>query len=104
MVLVTDSLDCKGQSSSLIVNGLKINSNLNRELNIYPNPFINDLRLISTSSDSYNYQLTDVKGRILRSGIFQNQKAINTADLSHGMYFLRLTKNQETIVYKILKQ
>ena len=104
MVLVTDSLDCKGQSSSLIVNGLKINSNLNRELNIYPNPFINDLRLISTSSDSYNYQLTDVKGHILRSGIFQNQKAINTADLSHGMYFLRLTKNQETIVYKILKQ
>ena len=104
MVLVTDTQDCKGQSSSLIVNGLNLNSNFKTDLSIYPNPFANELTLMTSSTDSFDYQLTDTRGRILTTGIFQKQLSINTTNLPLGVYLLQLRNKKQTNVYKILKQ
>ena len=102
--LVTDTQDCKGQSSSLIVNGLNLNSNFKTDLSIYPNPFANELTLMTSSTVSFDYQLTDTRGRILTTGIFQKQLSINTTNLPLGVYLLQLRNKKQTNVYKILKQ
>ena len=101
-VTVTDSLDCKGQSSYFDINGLGLDD-LNMGYKISPNPFQNELFISSSSSFPVYWQLMDMKGRVLISGRFFRAFTLNTPNLSQGLYLLSLNNSKESVVYKILK-
>lgn len=74
------------------------------KVNIYPNPFNNFLNVSLDSKDKILWEISDVRGRIVKSGFDSNAWVINTSQLFNGIYFLRLKKNENELIYKIIKQ
>jgi subtilisin family serine protease len=69
--------------------------------NVYPNP-ANDLINIS-GSGSFQYEWTDIHGRILKYGnVFQDHTSVETQTLPNGIYFLKLKNNSGTSVHKMV--
>jgi hypothetical protein len=70
-------------------------------INIYPNPVINYLGIENHSGKKLSYEIFDIKGSKLLTG---SDTKINLSDLQSGIYFLRLTLNNESIkTIKIMK-
>ncbi|MEZ5046658.1 MAG: T9SS type A sorting domain-containing protein [Chitinophagaceae bacterium] len=79
------------------------------EVSIYPNPFNNNinLQIFCEKETSLNIQITDVFGRVvlkqnLKGKSQLNNLNISTIDLSTGIYFIELFKNNLLIVKKEL--
>lgn len=76
------------------------------QFSIYPNPVVDYVNVVSTSSENYNYSILSFSGRVLQSGVIslQNQR-LNMSSFSKGSYFLVInSENNETRnVYKIQK-
>lgn len=75
----------------------------NKGFSIYPNPLsaMDDLSLVAESNTSY--ALTDLAGRLLCSGSFNDRHVIPTRELPPGLYFLKLETGGTNRVEKILK-
>lgn len=74
----------------------------------YPNPFqeiiqLEFLNLVDVQE--MQYELLSARGQVVSSGIISGQKGIvPTADLSAGIYYLKLQMQQQTITLKLQKQ
>ena len=75
-----------------------------KEVNIYPNPYNDFLNVSLDSKDKILWEISDVRGRVVKSGFDSNIWQINTSQLLNGIYFLRLKKNENELIYKIVKQ
>lgn len=75
--------------------------NLQAEIKVYPNPFINELFIKSESTDAKEFQLYSLHGKLVLKG-FMNQKvhSIDLSNLPPNIYFLK-TDNQSI---KLIKQ
>lgn len=74
-------------------------------LNVYPNPVKDVLMITLEDSDQVTVSIIDTQGRkIMENQSFFSTTAINVADYAAGLYFLSITKNNETTVLKIFKQ
>ena len=59
---------------------------------VAPNPFSAQLRILNPEGVSVAYELVNLAGVVLRTGVFAGVETIvDTADLSAGLYFVRLT-------------
>ena len=74
------------------------------EVYIYPNPFNNFLNVSLDSKDKILWEISDIRGRVVKSGYNSNVWEINTSQLFKGIYFLRLKKQENKLIYKIIKQ
>ncbi|MEJ6736642.1 MAG: PKD domain-containing protein, partial [Flavobacteriales bacterium] len=85
-------------------NATVINKNidLNSEMNIYPNPTSNQLS-IDTKQKISEISILNITGKtiIITRG---DTKNINVADLSNGIYFIKLITDEKTITKKFVKQ
>ncbi|WP_287443241.1 M36 family metallopeptidase [Algoriella sp.] len=75
-------------------------------LNIYPNP-VKDLVYISTKDEVKQYEIIDVTGRVISSGVLKtenNVKSVSTAHLSSGLYILKLHTDKGVVTKKIIKK
>lgn len=90
----------KAQISSLNEQNL-----LTPELNVYPNPCKNYVRLQGTRSIS-NVALTDLNGKILKQEVSNgtNELSITTSELANGVYFIKGTVDDQMIIKKIIIQ
>lgn len=103
-VIVTDSVNCQGKSSVYKIEALDLlNWSSAEEVNIFPNPFGDELNVRINSSIECEWILRDVSGKILGSGVDKNLFKINTSALPNGIYLLHLFKAEE-LIYKIMKQ
>ena len=74
----------------------------NMGLAIYPNPAKNNVTVslgepLSIES-SYEWQIVDITGKILKTGKFSsNIETINTQDLNTGIYMIRIEKDKAII-------
>ena len=90
--------------------GLREFSSLNK-VHIFPNPISlnNELKIvfpIGLNTSNLRFRLVDVLGKELfveRSDT-ENQLILHTESLAHGLYFLQLSLNGETVTKKILVQ
>lgn len=57
------------------------------KIQMYPNPVRNELT-ISTTSDISKVIITNTLGKVVGNTVFTNNKAINTTNLSKGLYFV----------------
>ena len=75
-----------------------------KKVNVYPNPFNNFLNISSDSKDKILWEISDVRGRVVKSGYDSNIWEINTSQLLNGVYFLIFKKDENELIYKIIKQ
>jgi hypothetical protein len=72
----------------------------NSELIVFPNPFINFVKISGEIFDSF--EVLNSIGQSVKKGSMVNNK-IDLEDLSHGMYLLRLNTSDKERVIRILK-
>lgn len=78
------------------------------EINVYPNPIIESVRLIVKSTDytSLQYRLYNINGILLQDKMIESEEnEISMESLSPAVYFLKVSKdNKEVKVFKIVKK
>ncbi|MGC6490951.1 MAG: T9SS type A sorting domain-containing protein [Flavobacteriales bacterium] len=102
-VIVTDSLECKGQSSNYYIEILGDNNWQGNAVDIYPNPFINEINVETNSEQNTSWNISDYRGRVLQSGTNHNSWRLNTSELPKGVYILNLHNTNGYLFYKIVK-
>jgi len=73
----------------------------------YPNPTIDIINVYNSNNlDLDNYNLIDLKGTVVKSGVLNNslEQKINVSELPQGVYMLKFnTKDKNTVTKKIIK-
>lgn len=72
----------------------------------YPNPFQDQLHIqLPTADHAWGIELIALDGRVLKSKqlIEDNSTILNTSDLPHGVYLLRLSSGQQIEVLRVVK-
>jgi CubicO group peptidase (beta-lactamase class C family) len=72
----------------------------NVDVNVYPNPFLNEIKIEGNLDEELNWELMNAVGEIVQKG---TGNEINNLNLSSGIYYLRITKNNQTLVKKLMK-
>jgi PKD repeat protein len=85
-----------------IITELDNHTELNSNINIYPNPTSNQLT-INTELKLSEITIIDITGKTMIT-TKQNTNIINVADLSDGIYFIKLVVEERTITKKFVKQ
>ena len=79
------------------------NNNLNKRIDIYPNPTTNHITLSSTDAFE-TYNIVDITGKTVLKGTLNSKSEIDVAALPDGLYFLSLynTSRQTRAVGKFV--
>ncbi|MBR9923019.1 MAG: choice-of-anchor B family protein [Bacteroidetes bacterium] len=106
-VLVTDESGCVAFSDELVVMFNSLSDLDKGVLRLSPNPASDWLEL-SWQGESLRleYQLCDMTGRVLETGIWNtsNRKLVPTSSLASGMYLIRLTNQSGQTLKKFVVQ
>lgn len=63
---------------------------------LFPNPVSDELQIELYQAKSTHYQVFNTRGQVVKSGRFHGiSHRIRTSDLTNGIYFLRLSQNDE---------
>lgn len=75
------------------------------QFNIYPNPFQNEFRIVGGNGvNQVKLEMYSAMGQLILSTKFVQQTSINTDDLAKGVYFLRLSHDENLTTKKIIKE
>lgn len=82
-----------------------VDNDIDKFINIYPNP-VKDNLTISTTLKNYSYTLSNITGQLLlNSSSNTGSKTINYNNFSQGVYLLQITTEEgKERTYKIIKQ
>jgi len=84
-------------------NTTKIYANKNTEIRIYPNPCNNKIKILNNSKIN-NVLIYNNLGKVIFYKNFNtNNISINTNKFKQGIYFIKITTQNKTIVKKIIK-
>ena len=72
----------------------------NNRLNVFPNPFTNELFIEDLKGEQLSWELINALGQSILTG---TDKHINHQSLNPGIYYLRITQNMETVLKKLIK-
>ena len=72
------------------------------DVEIYPNPAKEYVQIRLSSAPRANMMLTDMQGRLLKSGAIGNEYRLDVKDLAAGMYLIRLQYGNSCTVQKII--
>ncbi|MGV3631558.1 MAG: T9SS type A sorting domain-containing protein, partial [Bacteroidota bacterium] len=76
----------------------------NISLNVYPNPFSDNVTLNLAGTHSMNIQLFDIHGKLILENVyFEGENTVNLSKLEDGVYFIRTMINNESRTIKITK-
>ncbi len=76
---------------------------LNAKVNIYPNPAMEKLYI--TANENYTVDIFDMNGRNVAKTIMKNNKAIiDVSSLNAGVYSVRLSNENKSLLYNIIKK
>jgi hypothetical protein len=76
-------------------------------LKVYPNPFEQILQLQSdTEIGRATWEIYNSAGSLVLSGegVYEEIITVSTGSLTSGMYFLKLTRNEEEFMFKVVRQ
>jgi hypothetical protein len=89
----TRKADITAQPSTDVKTAVSING-----LNVYPNPVTDNLYVVA-DSETINYTITDVTGRVMLMGEVKSGESLNVQSLNNGVYIFR-TDNANLIFVK----
>ncbi len=91
-------------------NGLSINNSNGNNLNVYPNPFTNNIsiQMPSNTAKSVDVEIVDITGKIIYSENVLtnslNEVIVNTNALTKGIYILKVLNDNQVFTKKIIKE
>ncbi|MDL2323383.1 T9SS type A sorting domain-containing protein, partial [Bacteroidales bacterium OttesenSCG-928-A17] len=85
--------------SGTYLDDIEVNS-----VSIYPNPVETILNIKHNQDKIDRLEVADVSGRTVMTRIDFSEKTLNVSDLTDGLYLLKLTYNNETVVLKFNKK
>ena len=102
-VIVTTG-SCSDTSVCNTILGLSASENQAADLVIYPNPANTTVTVMSTAFErSFVITISDARGRIVRQEeIIEASQSINVSELEHGVYFITSTKDNNSLVMKLI--
>lgn len=75
------------------------------QLTIFPNPVTEGCKIAINTTKSYDYQLSDLSGRIVTQGKINHEAWIPMSNLPLGIYMLHISQNEKEISsHKIIKE
>lgn len=78
---------------------------VSNSINAYPNPFTDIVSLQLDGLSNVPYQVLDVVGKVVRSGILTNdQTPLNLSDLTPGTYLLQLQTTEQPQTIRLVKR
>ncbi|MEH6535010.1 MAG: M28 family peptidase [Psychroserpens sp.] len=97
---------CVERSTCIIFDSLGLESFLDDEVNVYPNPVKSNLNIETNSNiRDIDIQLYDVSGKlILNSSSSENITTLNIKKIPQGIYFLNIKSSEKTGTYKVVKE
>ncbi len=73
-------------------------------IRVYPNPFSESLNIdILGNPETSEFSLLNSRGQTVIGGNIKDHGVIGTADLSQGIYFLRITSGNQTEIRRIIR-
>jgi len=82
---------------------LGTNEEIFQGLNIFPNPVKSDVTI--SLQEKTSYILLDINGRQIKKGeLMQGETVLNLSSLSKGLYLLKLSYQNQSIIKKIIKE
>jgi len=104
LVMSVDDLGNVSGETTYIITFVGINK-LSDQLEIYPNPVNDQLRINSNSDGNIQIKLLDASGKLIRTiKTTDKQMLIDMQQLNSGLYFLEITSSQQQFRTKIIKQ
>lgn len=92
----------------LLPNPLSIDEQtLEEVVSIYPNPTKDIINIrVSNTSENLNYEIINALGQRVKSGKLDSSDttALSVADISAGLYFVKLSSGTATMIQKIIKE
>ena len=76
---------------------------LNNNIRIYPNPTSVKLIVDNVDQTITEIDIIDISGKLIKT-MKQNTNTISVADLSNGVYFIKLISDEGTVTKKFVKQ
>jgi hypothetical protein len=83
------------------------NDNNNATIDVYPNPFNNNITLSLVDNTPANIEVVTMEGVNVFNTTTNNNSSfanINLTQLTNGVYFIKVTQNGNTSVQKLVKQ
>ncbi len=74
------------------------------EINVYPNPVIDFLTIEHSLVNEINYRIISTSGKVLSSGLVDDNNLINFNKLSPGIYIIHLVNNGLVYSTKVIKK
>jgi hypothetical protein len=89
---------------SIVCVGIEENVLLNQNFSLYPNPTSNVINIEVANVNSYNYQITDLLGKVIMSDRVYNQDrtSVNVSSINKGIYFLTIESSGQKATKKIV--
>jgi len=91
-------------------NGLSINNSNSNNLNVYPNPFTNNIsiQMPNITAKSVDVEIVDITGKIIYSENVltnsENEVNVNANNLTKGIYILKILNDNQVFTKKIIKE
>lgn len=96
---------CMEKSDCYPFTTLGIESFLNNDISMYPNPVKNELHIAMDRATESTVHIYDVSGKLILIDTIQNQtNIIDLKNLSKGMYFVNVTSSEKSRTFKIVKE
>jgi hypothetical protein len=99
-------LGCPSDTSNIISVSIGM-SEQSREavIQIYPNPFTNELIITSSGTESpIHFELINALGQIVTNGTFTERHVIQTDTYGKGVYVVRLNDGRDMWIQKVIKR
>jgi hypothetical protein len=104
VIFEQDCSDTTNEVTLYVTDNISVNNLINSDLvSVYPIPFNNELNIkISSLLVGSTYTLFDIRGTIIKSGIFDKEtNRINLSNICKGTYYLNLDKLNKP--FKVIK-
>ncbi|MDD5571809.1 MAG: T9SS type A sorting domain-containing protein, partial [Bacteroidales bacterium] len=73
-----------------------------KEINVFPNPSSDYIYFNSQAKEKFTAELYNITGMILKTSV--NPKQLDISDMSSGVYILKIIKDENIYVKKIIKK
>jgi len=90
-----------------ILSSLSVDENVINTLTIFPNPVSDKLTIKTTNNDlPDSYKIYNVLGQVIKEDFISSQSdlEINTSNYSNGLYFIKITKGNNSATLRFIKR
>lgn len=69
---------------------VSVNEQNTIQVDMYPNPAVNELRIKADADMEFDVKLIDISGQVVKTGNLSNSTVLNIADMPRGVYIVKL--------------